>query len=69
MWNKIKKVGKGFLEVLDAISPLLLFVIIIWHLTKDTTTLRDFMWFMFFLVVYGTDRIVDAIKELKLKKC
>ena len=69
MWNKIKKVGKGFLEVLDAISPLLLFIILIWYLTKDTTTLRDFMWFMFFLVVYGTDRIVDAIKELKLKKC
>ena len=65
MWNTIKKGVKVFLEVLDAISPLLLFVIIIWHLTKDTTTLRDFMWFMFFLVVYGTDRIVDAIKELK----
>ena len=65
MWNTIKKGVKVFLEVLDAISPLLLFGIIIWHLTKDTITLRDFMWFMFFLVVYGTDRIVDAIKELK----
>ena len=65
MWNTIKKGVKVFLEVLDAISPLLLFVIIIWYLTKDTTTLRDFMWFMFFLVVYGTDRIVDAIKENK----
>lgn len=65
MRNTIKKGVKVFLEVLDAISPLLLFGIIIWHLTKDTITLRDFMWFMFFLVVYGTDRIVDAIKELK----
>lgn len=65
MWNTIKKGVKVFLEVLDAISPLLLFGIIIWHLTKDTITLRDFMWFMFFLVVYGTDRIVDAIKGLK----
>lgn len=67
MWNTIKKVGKGFLEVLNAISPLLLFGIIIWHLAKDTITLRDFMWFMFFLTIYGTDRIVDAIKELKEK--
>lgn len=65
MWKTIKKVGKGILEVLDALSPLLLFGIIVWHLTKDTITLRDFMWFMFFLVVYSTDRIIDAIKELK----
>ena len=65
MWNTIKKGVKVFLEVLDAISPLLLFGIIIWHLTKDTTTLRDFMWFLFFLLVLCTDRIVDAIKELK----
>ena len=65
MWNTIKKGVKVFLEVLDAISPLLLFGIIIWHLTKDTTTLRDFMWFLFFLLVLCTDRIVDAIKELQ----
>jgi hypothetical protein len=65
MWNKIKKGIKVFFEILNVISPLLIFVSIIWYLTKYTVTLRDLMWFAFFLVVYGTDRIVDAIKELK----
>ena len=67
MWNKIKKGIKGFFEMLNAVSPLLYFVIIIWYLVKDETTVKDFMGFLFFLVMYSSDSIIDAIKELKQK--
>lgn len=67
MWKTIKKGVKEFFEILNILSPLLYFIIIIWYLFKGGTTVNDFMWFMFFLVVYGTSEIVDAIKESKEK--
>lgn len=67
MWNKIKKAVKEFFEVLNIVSPLVYFIITIYYLTKDELVFKDFMWFMFFLVIFSTREIVDAIKELKEK--
>ncbi len=65
MWKKIKEFGKGVIKVLNLLYPLLLWGILIYYLFKEDLTFNDFMWFLFFLVMYGTDKIVDAIKEKK----
>jgi hypothetical protein len=57
-----KVVSRGF-ELLEIISPILLFAILLRYLFKEDVSLNDFMWFLFFLVMYGA----DSIKESKEK--
>ena len=67
MWKIIKKVVSGIFEIFNTLFPLLCFIIVMLYLTKEACSVNDFMWFLFFLLVLCTDKIVDAIKELKQK--
>lgn len=69
MWKSIRSVLSGTFKILDSMFPTIYLLIMTFMIVVSKWNIEGIMFFIWCLVMYGTDRIVDAIKELKLKKC
>ena len=69
MWKSIRSVLSGTFKILDSILPTIYLLIMTFMIVVSKWNIGGIMFFIWCLVMYSTDRIVDAIKELKLKKC
>lgn len=67
MWKTIKKVVNGFCQLLGVILPTIYLLIMTFMIVVSKWDIGGIMFFIWCLVMYSTDRIVDAIKESKEK--
>ena len=65
MWKSIRSVLSGTFKNLDLIFPTIYLLIMTFMIVVSKWDIGGIMFFIWCLVMYSTDRIVDAIKELK----